>query len=211
MEDALLRGARASGLELIETMVWDGSTLVREARHMARLRTSASRLGWACDIEAIRESLHTGREGPSRLRLSVDRVGAFRVIESELPAGPVCWRLKVSDLRIRSDDPWLGVKSTNRPVHDAARAALLPSRDEALLVNERGEVCEGTITTVFFDRGRGWRTPPLASGCLPGILRSELIERRLVAEEVLFAHELPDVRLALGNAVRGLVPAQLDT
>jgi branched-subunit amino acid aminotransferase/4-amino-4-deoxychorismate lyase len=77
-----------------------------------------------------------------------------------------------------------------------------------LFLNERGEVGEGTITNVVFDRGEGLRTPPLASGCLPGILRAELLERG-AREEVLRAEDLPRVRLWVGNALRGLVAAAL--
>ena len=46
--------------------------------------------------------------------------------------------------------------------------------DELLFLNERGEVCDGTITTLFFDRGEGLRTPPLSCGLLAGVLRAEL-------------------------------------
>ena len=84
-----------------------------------------------------------------------------------------------------------------------ARAALPAGLDEVVFLNERGEVCDGTITTVFFDRGAGMRTPPLACGLLPGVLRAELA----VPEEVLLAGDLPKVRLWVGNALRGLIPA----
>ena len=74
---------------------------------------------------------------------------------------------------------------------------------EVVLVNERDEVCDGTITTLFYDRGAGMRTPPLTSGLLPGVLRAELG----CPEEVLLAQDLPRVQLWVGNAVRGLIPA----
>jgi 4-amino-4-deoxychorismate lyase len=77
--------------------------------------------------------------------------------------------------------------------------------DDVIFLNERGEVCEGTITTVFFDKGQGMRTPPLTCGVLPGVLRAEMA----VGEEVLLAEDLPKVRLWLGNALRGLNPARL--
>ena len=109
----------------------------------------------------------------------------------------------LAEERLRSDDPWLQVKSTRREVYDRARASLTEGLDEVLFLNERGEVCDGTITTVFFDRGQGMRTPPLSSGLLPGVLRAELG----CAEEVLSAEDLPKVRLWVGNALRGLIPA----
>jgi len=47
---------------------------------------------------------------------------------------------------------------------------------EALMANTRGEVCEGTGSNVFLVlRGR-LVTPPLSSGCLPGITRSLVIK-----------------------------------
>jgi 4-amino-4-deoxychorismate lyase len=76
--------------------------------------------------------------------------------------------------------------------------------DEVIFLNERGEVCEGTISTVFFDKGQGMRTPPLTCGVLPGVLRAEMA----VGEEVLLAEDLPKTRLWLGNALRGLIPAR---
>jgi 4-amino-4-deoxychorismate lyase len=75
--------------------------------------------------------------------------------------------------------------------------------DEVIFLNERGEVCDGTITTLFFDRGQGMRTPPLSSGLLPGVLRAEIG----CPEEVLLVDQLPEVRLWVGNALRGIIPA----
>jgi 4-amino-4-deoxychorismate lyase len=57
---------------------------------------------------------------------------------------------------------------------------------------------------VFFDRGQGMRTPPLSCGVLPGVLRAELA----CPEEVLMAEDLPGMRLWVGNALRGLIPAR---
>jgi branched-chain amino acid aminotransferase len=49
--------------------------------------------------------------------------------------------------------------------------------DEVILLNERDEVCECTSANIFLVQGsRAW-TPPLASGCLPGITRAVLLEK----------------------------------
>ena len=96
------------------------------------------------------------------------------------------------------------MKSTRRARHDAARAALPAGMDEAIFLNERGEVCEGSITNIFFDRGQGLRTPPLRCGLLPGVLRAELA----CPEEVLLADDLGQVQLWVGNALRGLIRAR---
>ncbi len=197
------------GLRLIETLAWDGAAPVRERRHLARMGRAAARLGWTFDADAALAALREGRAGPARLRLTVGADGAFAVEEGPLPAPPALWRLRVHAVRLSSTDPWLRVKSTARALYDEARAALPEGVDEWLFLNERGEACEGTITTLFFDRGEGWRTPPLACGCLPGVLREEMLERGAARQEVLRAEDLPRVRLALGNALRGLAPAVL--
>ena len=206
--EELTRGGAEPGLRLIETLGWDGAAPLREERHLARMARSAAALGWRFDMEAAHAALRDGRGGPARLRLTLDRTGGFAVSEGPLPAPAVVWRVAVHPERLASSDPWLRHKTTKRALYDAARAALPAGLDEWLFLNERGEVCEGTITTLFFDRGEGWRTPPLACGCLPGILREEMLEQG-AQEEVLRGEDLSHVRLAVGNALRGLVPAVL--
>ena len=48
--------------------------------------------------------------------------------------------------------------------------------DDALLLNERGEVSECTAANIYCIRGGDVATPPLSSGCLAGVSRAILIE-----------------------------------
>ena len=47
--------------------------------------------------------------------------------------------------------------------------------DEALLLNENGNISECTSANVFVARGNSVYTPPLSSGCLPGVTREVLL------------------------------------
>ena len=47
--------------------------------------------------------------------------------------------------------------------------------DEVILLNERGEVSECTSANIFIANGNEVWTPPLNSGCLPGITREVLL------------------------------------
>ncbi len=47
--------------------------------------------------------------------------------------------------------------------------------DEVILLNERGEVAECTSANLFVANGSQVWTPPLSSGCLPGITRELLL------------------------------------
>jgi len=47
--------------------------------------------------------------------------------------------------------------------------------DEVILLNERGEVAECTSANIFIASGNEVWTPPLSSGCLPGITREVIL------------------------------------
>lgn len=53
--------------------------------------------------------------------------------------------------------------------------AHLDGYDEVVLLNERGEVAECTSANIFAAVGHVVYTPPLSSGCLPGITRQTLL------------------------------------
>lgn len=208
MESTLRRGAGEPGLRLIETALWDGARCPLAGRHLARLAASAARLGWPCDLGAAGAALAGPPDAPARLRLTLDAAGGIEVARGPLPPARAEWRLALAGTRLDSADPWLRLKTTRRAQFDAARAALPEGIDEALFLNERGEVCEGGITSIFFDRGEGLCTPPLSCGLLPGVLRAELLATGRCREAVLAAPDLPRVRLWVGNALRGLIPAR---
>lgn len=201
MEGALRQCGGEPGLKLIETVLWDGASAPRWPLHLERLQRSAALLGWAQPLPPP----PTGPDAAARLRLTLDAAGRMIWEQHPLPPAKPLWTLCLAAERLASDDPWLSVKSTRRALHDRARALLPDGVDEALFLNERGELCEGSITTLFFDRGEGMRTPPLACGLLPGVLRCELA----CPEEILLLRDLASVRLWVGNALRGLIPARL--
>lgn len=73
--------------------------------------------------------------------------------------------------------------------------------DEVVLLNERGEVAECTSANIFVAFGNQVYTPPLSSGCLPGITRHTLLhdvtvpgftveERRLMPEDLSRADQV---------------------
>lgn len=48
--------------------------------------------------------------------------------------------------------------------------------DEVILLNERGEVAECTSANIFIANGNQVWTPPISSGCLPGVTRGVLLD-----------------------------------
>lgn len=197
-------------LRLIETFGWNGADFVRLDRHRARMAQSAHLLGFPFSATAFDDALpKTPGHAPLRLRLTLNRGGRFELATSPLAANPARWRLAIADGRTLASDPRHAHKTTDRALYDRARATLADGTDEFLFLNERGEATEGTITTLFFDRGDGLCTPPLACGCLPGCLRAELLEAGATREAILMEDELTQVRLWMGNSLRGLIAADL--
>ena len=199
------------GFRLIETCRWtpEGGVHLRD-HHLARLDASATRLGIVPQGVVPALDAVTG-QGPQRLRLTVDARGRVEVTAqpfAPLPPGTV-WRLALAGERVRADDPWRQVKTTERAIYDRARADMPDGIDEMVFVNERGELCEGTITNLFIDMGAGLLTPQLSCGVLPGVLRAEMLARGHVREALLTLADLRAARaIHVGNALRGLIPAR---
>jgi branched-chain amino acid aminotransferase len=84
--------------------------------------------------------------------------------------------------------------------------------DEVILLNERGEVCECTGANIFVVHGNIVRTPPVSSGCLPGVTRALLLEEISVPglevrEAILLPPDLESAdEVLVTSTTRGLLP-----
>jgi 4-amino-4-deoxychorismate lyase len=201
---------------LIETLRFDADAgFVRLRLHLARLSRSARRVGFP-EPAAAAAKLDEAVAGASRglrVRLTLDRQGLMEVTTAPftpLPADTL-WTVRIAHSRLDSNDKLLRLKTTNRAVYDTARAEYASSdADEVVMLNERGEVCEGTITSVFLDDGSGiLRTPPISCGLLAGVLRTELICQRKARVSRISLEELRAGKLYVGNSLRGLIPATI--
>ena len=200
---------------LIETMRWQpGEGFLRVDQHLRRLSRSADALGFRQPQDALAR-LNAAVEGdqPLRVRLTMSCRGKIDVTVAPfaLQSGDTVWRLRIAETRLKSDDSLYRHKTSRREPYEAARAEFkLEEADEVLLLNERGEVCEGTITILFAEVEEGrFVTPALSSGLLPGVLRAELIRERKARSEVLRPEDLHFRKLYVGNSLRGLIRAEL--
>jgi len=207
-----------TAFDLIETMRWEPEAgFLRLERHLARLSASALELGFAHDAsradDALREAVG-GAGVPLRVRLALSRNGdvtASAQPYEALPAGKM-WTLRLAHTRLDSANALLRHKTSLRQTYARARSEYtVTEADEILLANERGELCEGTITNVFADFGDGvLATPLLDCGLLPGILRGELLDQSKAVEAVFGLDDLEGAKAVfVGNSLRGLIPARM--
>ncbi len=200
---------------LIETLRWQPDAgFLRLDQHLRRLSRSADALGFRQPQDAKGKlQKEVSGDVPLRVRLVMTYRGKMDVTATPFEPVPeeTVWRLKVAKTKLQSEDSLFRHKTTRREPYEAARAEFSKEEaDEVILLNERDEVCEGTITNIFAEAADGMLlTPPLTSGLLPGVLRAELIRERKARGEVLKLDDLRHRKLFVGNSLRGLIRAKL--
>ena len=207
------------GFELIETLRLENGTYPHLDGHLRRLSASAGALGFSCDPNAVLAALNAlaGRQlgGLWRVRLTLSHAGMITLTQAPLnDASQHDWKAILAPRRLLANDPLRNYlrrhKTSVRARYDAALAEIAgtPEVFDVLFLNTRGEVCEGARSTVFVERDGRLLTPPLASGCLAGVLRAELLASGRAVEQVLYEDDLRAASalsaLYLGNALRGL-------
>ena len=91
--------------------------------------------------------------------------------------------LTVSPFLINSTSPLAGVKSCNYLENILAlEEAKKRNFDEAIRINERGEIVSACMANIFWQAGGKLFTPSLATGCLAGTTREFFMEKREVFE-----------------------------
>ncbi len=87
------------------------------------------------------------------------------------------FRLTISPFRVNSTSPLVGVKSCNYLENilafDDAKAK---GFDEAVRLNERGEIVSVCLANIFWIKNKKIFTPDLETGCLKGTTRSLIVE-----------------------------------
>ncbi len=206
--------AEVGGFDLIETMAFSpehGIALLD--LHLARIKASATELGFAFDRHAVRNAIQAlcfEAVDAAKVRLMVARSGAYS-LEIAPPPEPLAGPATCAVLRLPVDpgDWRLRHKTTDREFYDAGLAAARAAgADEALFITDNGLVTEGCFTNLFVETGGALLTPPTQLGLLPGVLRRSLIDSGRATEAQLTLDDLTPGFL-IGNALRGLIPARL--
>jgi len=196
-------------------MRWEpGKGIALQVLHLDRLAGSATELGFTFHREAFEEKLaaiSAATDQRVRMALAPDGTLTMTLQDFILQPSDTVWPLRLAETRLNSGDPQLRHKTSARGVYAAARAEYPPGEaTEVILLNERDEICEGTITNVFVERADRLMTPPLSCGLLAGVLRRHLLETGRAREAVLRREDLLHAEnVFVGNALRGLIRGRL--
>ena len=208
-------GLTAPQCDLIETMRFEPeSGIALLEGHLARMKASATALGFAFDRHALRNQIQAlcfELDAPAKVRLLVSRSGASALETAPLPpALPEPVKVVALPHPLDPSDWRLMHKTSDRGFYeDALEAAREHGAAEAVLVRADGFITEGSWTSVFADGPDGvLLTPPLTHGLLPGVLREQLLAEGRAREAALTLDDLAE-GFWLGNALRGLMRAVL--
>ena len=225
------------GYGLFETMRSYGGCVFRLDRHLARLTRSAEKLGLASELDtyeleqSIYQTLKANKLANARIRLTVSAGEGEMTPDPLVPKEPTVlimaksyapypkrkyeegFKAVVSSIRLNSQSPLSRTKSTNYLNNILARReASAAAVDEALMLNERGFVAEGSTSNIFLVAAGKLITPSEESGILPGITREAVLElaRALGIEAVEGEIPLADLLRAeeafLTSSVREVLP-----
>ena len=194
-----------SGPGIFTTIAIRSSAPFLWEKHWSRLVHAADKL--SIDLSAFPEavvkdtlmlrlgadSIQNGRtkvtftdERPSRLwpvSRKAEANTSLSIVTGPIRELPAEFRVGISPYPVNSRSPLAGLKTTNyleqTLCFEAAKAAGV---DEAIRVNERGQVTSGCFSNVFWIKDVALFTPDLSTGCLAGTTREFVIENLDVRE-----------------------------
>ena len=194
------------GYGLFETMRAYNGRIFRLDAHLTRLRCSAESIGLTHSILTTDEgkqslkaacvaTLEANELKDARIRLTVSAGEGDMTPDAGTCSNPTIlitarslvplppekyetgFRAAVSFLRRNSQSPLSRLKSTSYMESILARTtAKAAGYDEAIFLNERGYLAEGSTTNIFLVSHGELITPCFESGVLPGITRDAVLE-----------------------------------
>ncbi len=205
---------------LFETLRVDEGRARDVEAHLDRLFVGLRRIGIdlpedrASLERAVAEIAEAAPRPVARMRITITRSPTRLITAAPYePPEERLYREGVSvlvlpDHRIDSGGPLVGLKSLCYQLNRMAlQVAESRGAFEALLVNERGRLVEGSRCNIAVVLPDGVFTPPESDGCLPGTVRRRLLERGMIEERSLAPEDLVGAsEVLLMNSLIGVLP-----
>lgn len=187
------------GYGVFETMSSYGGIVFRMERHFARLERSANIMGFTtADLdlaEPVNDTLHANELNDARIRIAVSVGEGVAVPDisscktptvfiTAVPYQPYPqsvydrgYTAMVSSIRRNSGSPLTRAKSACFAENLLAKQeAKGHGVDEAICLNEKGNLTEASTSNLFLVKDNQLYTPSIESGILPGITRETVLE-----------------------------------
>lgn len=175
----------APWLGVFETLRVENGRAQFVEEHWKSLRAAAKALG----LKVGGDFRETGAQLPrqsGRLRWIVEATQSYVMFHPEPLRVKAAFTLAPAPQRVGSRNWDARYKTLSYLTHWQARQSV--AADEALLLNEQGQVATGAMSNVFWVRGGKVFTPALDAGCRDGVVR-QWVRRSVKVEEGLFTPE----------------------
>ncbi|MFT6178885.1 MAG: branched-chain amino acid aminotransferase [Paracoccaceae bacterium] len=201
------------GEGVFETMRAENWRVCHWQDHYERLTGAAQAFGFEVPMEdelegCVSEVLQANDLDQARVRITL---GLNCLVTAEALSGSMERpRVVTSECPVNELSPLAGIKCTSY----AENMLLLRGSgvDEVIRPNLKGELCEGCISNVFFVRNGEIFTPALETGCLPGVMRRNVLRQVKIEEGQWPLSVLREAEeIWLSNATRKLMAvAEID-
>jgi branched-chain amino acid aminotransferase len=214
------------GEGLIETMLWSNGSIRLFRLHMERLMRSLDIIGFpALDEEEFLHDIHktiSANKDPeaaivrAQFFMNLEDVTLHYLIENlpfvhKLPTEKVT--IGITQKAVKCPDSISHLKTSSRIQYIIAKKdADDKGWNDALLLNAKGNIVEGTISNVFIVVGNNIYTPPLNEGCIDGVMRKYLVKNGSIDHLSITEKQLDVTMLQqadeifLTNAIKGVQP-----
>lgn len=182
---------KATDWGIFETMRFYNNNIVYLNRHLERMKKSAKMLGLTVPYPSteikrlITEAVKRSRAKDVRLRLALCacKEKSELTVSAKKYSPPSREKYKkgfsagISSLRQKEDSPSGRVKLISRLLYELSfKQAKQDGFDEAIILNNRGYICEASRSNIFFIKNNALFTPSLKCPCLPGISRQVIFD-----------------------------------
>jgi branched-chain amino acid aminotransferase len=211
------------GLGLFETVRSYNNKIVYFEEHLMRILDSAGLIGIKSPYskqklkEIIKETIKKNGFKDTYVRLTLWKTGISVIVRRYKPNSAQKYKKGfnacVSSFRQNEDSLLARIKTTSRILYQLSlQEAKNQGLDEAIILNNRGHITEGTRSNIFLVKGKEIFTPALECGCLNGITRRVIFD--LAGKNGLDIYEgkftLQDLYRAdeafLTNSLMGIMP-----
>jgi branched-chain amino acid aminotransferase len=189
-----------SGTGVFETIKTVENKPWAMSRHMRRAVTSAQQLGFRIPSEDLVrnavEQLCINQQYPfGLLRLSFGQNGNWSAVHLPYEAAKQGAKLLTYDRAIAvQGQPMKSYPYDYRlEILEAIKAL---GADEAIVCNDAGKICEGSVTNLLLRIDDKWVTPPISDGVLPGVMRALVIEYCGVSVRSIDKSEIQQIQSA---------------
>ncbi|QSR89261.1 aminotransferase class IV [Methylacidiphilum caldifontis] len=174
-------GPFVPGYGVFETLRVEEGTVFFANEHWNSLKQSASMLGLFPKQDFRQYVRHLPPHATGKWRWIISPQEEKHFFDPLAQEPKEVFTLDISAVRVGSQNWDSKLKTLSYLVHYQARLSV--NADEAVLLNEHGEVVSGAMSNLFWVKGGRIYTPSVQTGCRKGVIRGWIMSELSVIEE----------------------------